>query len=112
VIREVGGPAVVDVSIAASDLRCSGASALRCRLDDPAAFRPLGLDRILLFLPHELTQRSNAQILVRTAALSLPDDFGPEIELVIESDGVTYDDTAQLLPAPHRLTYRHPQSSP
>jgi uncharacterized repeat protein (TIGR01451 family) len=111
-LREPGQAPVLDIDVPGSALRCSGTVARHCQLDDPSLYRPLGLDRLTIFLPFLLQQRNNAQVLVRTASLTLPDDFGPDLELTIDSGGVTYVDDATLRAAPNRLTYLHTQAEP
>ena len=112
VLGEPGQVPVLDLTVPGSALRCSGTVARHCQLDDPRLYRPLGLDRLTIFLPFLLQQRNNAQVMVRTAALSLADDFGPDLELTIESAGVAYVDQATPHVVVNRLTYRHTQAEP
>ena len=112
VVRDAGGFTALDLTLPGDAFKCSGTVARRCRLVDPRAWRPSGLDRLNFFLPMVFQQRNNAQVLLRTAALTLPDDFGPTVEITIESDGATFVDEAEFVPGPNRLAYRHRQTEP
>lgn len=112
ILREPGGATALDVTVDGDSLRCHGTATVGCKLGSPSDWKPLGLDRLTLSLPHTSSQRNNAHVLVRTSALSLPDDFGPVLELTIVSGGVTYTDVAELIPHVNRLTYAHKQSVP
>ena len=89
VLREPGGAVALDVELPGSAFRCRGTSSVRCRLENPSAWRSSGLDRLDLFLPATASQRNGAQVLVRTSKTTLPDDFGPVLEIVVESAGTT-----------------------
>ncbi|MBM4244464.1 MAG: DUF11 domain-containing protein [Deltaproteobacteria bacterium] len=109
---EAGGSPVVSVTVPADAFTCVGSAALRCRLADPKAWRPLGLDRLNVFFPLAFTQRNNASILVHSHNLELPDDIGPDMELTIDAAGETYTDTALHTASGRRLSYTHNQSKP
>jgi hypothetical protein len=109
---EAGAAPVVDVTVPADAFTCTGSAALRCRLADPKVWRPLGLDRLNVFLPLDFTQRNNATVLVRSYALALPDDIGPEMELTIDAGGETYADSALHSASGQRLVYTHTQAKP
>lgn len=111
-LGEPGAAPVVDVTVPGSAFVCSGTGSRSCRLADPAAFRPLGLHTLVVFLPAKLLQRNNARLRAHTAALSLADDFGPVLEVRVESGGVEYVDIAQMRPGRDRLSYTHKQTKP
>lgn len=111
-LREPGGATALDLVVPGTAFRCRNSVSIRCRLADPAAWRPRGLDRFDVFLPATRTRRNNAHVLVRTTNISLPDDFGPTVEIVVESDGTAWSDEAELKSGPGRLTYAHQQSDP
>lgn len=112
ILSEPGGATALDITVPGSAFRCIGTASVRCRLADPKAWRPLGLDRLNIFLPLIHLQRNNAQVIVRSGQLSLPDSLGPVLELTIESGGETYTDVATLEPGANRLVYAHKQSEP
>jgi uncharacterized repeat protein (TIGR01451 family) len=112
VIAEPGGATALDITVPVTAFRCLGRASLRCRLATPRDWRPLGLDRLNIFLPLVHLQRNNAQVIVRTSKITLPDDFGPVVRLTIESGGVTYTDDATLIAKGARLAYRHKQTQP
>jgi hypothetical protein len=112
ILSEPGGATALDVTVPGSAFRCIGNASVRCRLADPRVWRPLGLDRLNVFLPLIHLQRANAQVIVRTGKLSLPDNFGPVLELTVESGGETYTDEALLVAGANRLSYTHKQSDP
>lgn len=109
---EVGEPPVVDVTVPVEAFVCRGSASIRCRLADPKAWRPLGLDRLNVFFPLAFMQRNNATVLARSYTLDLPDDFGPELELTIDAGGETYTDTALHELKGRRLVYTKIQSKP
>jgi hypothetical protein len=111
-LGEAGEPPVLDVTVPGTAFKCRGLASVRCTLADPAAWRPLGLDRLTVLLRYDYLQRNNANVLVRTYNLALPSDFGPELSLTLDADGVTYDDTAELVPKGNRLIYTHLQNKP
>ena len=92
--------------------RACGTSARRCRRADPAAWRSSGLERLDVFLPEVSSQRNGAGLLVRTTRTSLPDDFGPDLELLVESGGEAWSDVATLKAGSGRFSYAHKQSDP
>lgn len=112
VLREPGGTVALDVELPGSAFRCRGTGSMRCRLANPSAWRALGLDRLDVFLPDVASQRNGAQVLVRTTKTTLPDDFGPVLEIVVESAGTTWSDEATLAVGSGRLSYSHKQSDP
>ena len=112
VLREPGGAVALDVELPGSAFRCRGTGSVRCRLENPSAWRALGLDRLDVFLPDVGSQRNGAQVLVRTARTTLPDDFGPGLEIVVESAGTTWSDEATLTVGSGRLSYSKKQSDP
>lgn len=112
VLREPGGAVALDVEVPGSAFLCRGTSARRCRLEDPKAWRVIGLDRLDVFLPELANQRNNASLLVRTAKGSLPDDFGPDLEITVESGGEIWSDVATLQAGPGRMSYAHAQKDP
>ena len=112
VLREPGGTVALDVALPGSAFKCRGTSSRRCRLSDPAAWRSSGLERLDVFLPDVSNQRNGAGVLVRTTRTSLPDDFGPELELLVESNGGSWSDVATLKAGSGRLSYAHKQSDP
>ncbi|MFM8410271.1 MAG: DUF11 domain-containing protein [Alphaproteobacteria bacterium] len=112
VLREPGGAIALDVDLPGSAFRCRGTSSRRCRLADPKAWRGLGLDRLDVFLPELSSQRNGASLLVRTAKGSLPDDFGPDLLVTVESGGETWSDVATLRVGSGRLSYSHAQTDP
>src|SRR5581483_2038862 len=112
VLSEPGGATALDVTVPGSAIKCIGSASTRCRLDDPRVWRPLGLARLTVFLPLPFLQRRNAQVIVRTSQISLPDDFGPVVQLRIESGSDVYTDVAELTPGPNRLVYSHKQNVP
>lgn len=109
---ETGAAPVVDVTVPLEAFKCAGTAALRCRLADPKAWRPLGLDRLNVFFPLDLAQRNNASVLARSSSLDLPDEFGPDLELMIDAGGETYVDAALHEAVGRRLTYTHTQAKP
>ena len=109
---EAGGTPVVDVTVPGDAFKCVGSAAVRCRLADPKAWRPLGLDRLNVFFPLDFAQRNNASVLVRSYNLEPPDDIGPELELVVDAGGESYVDTALHEVKGRRLSYTHTQSKP
>ena len=109
---EAGAPPVVDVTLPADAFTCIGSAAVRCRLADPKAWRPLGLDRLNVFFPLDYAQRNNAGVLVRSYDLALPDDIGPDMQLTIDAGGQTYTDSALHVPSGRRLVYTHTQATP
>lgn len=112
VLREPGGTVALHVELPGSAFRCRGTGSMRCRLENPSAWRALGLDRLDVFLPDVASQRNGAQVLVRTTKTTLPDDFGPVLEIVVESAGTTWSDEATLAVGSGRLSYSHKQSDP
>lgn len=111
-LGEAGEPPVLDVTVPGDAFRCTGLASRRCRLAEPKLWRPLGLDRLNVALPHDSRQRNNAGVLVRTGPLELPPDIGPEMELRIDAAGETYVDTALLVQKGRRLIYTHTQAKP
>jgi hypothetical protein len=109
---EAGSAPVVDVTVPADAFTCVGTASMRCRLADPKAWRPLGLDRLNVFIPLDFLQRNNANVLVRSYSLSLPPDIGPNMELRIDAGSETYTDDALHVPSGRRLTYTHTQAKP
>lgn len=108
---EAGETPVVDVTVPVSAFTCIGSASVRCRLADPKAWRPLGLDRLNVTFPLDFVQRNNAQVLVRSYTLSLPPDIGPDLELTVEA-GETSTDTALHEVKGRRLVYTHTQIKP
>lgn len=109
---EAGAAPVVDVTLPGDAFTCIGAAAVRCRLADPKAWRPFGLDRLNVFFPLDFAQRNNASVLVRSYDLALPADVGPEMELTIDAAGETYTDSALHTVSGRRLVYTHIQAKP
>ena len=112
VLREPSGTVALDVALPGAAFKCRGTSARRCRLADPAAWRSSGLERLDVFLPEVSSQRNGAGLLVRTTRTSLPDDFGPDLELLVESGGEAWSDVATLKAGSGRFSYAHKQSDP
>jgi len=111
-LGEAGGTPVLDVTVPGISFKCTGLASVRCSLADPAAWRPLGLDRLNVLLRFNGVQRNNAYVSVRTHNLDLPDDIGPEMELTLDANGETYTDSAEFLASGNRLIYTHLQSKP
>jgi len=111
-LGEAGEAPVVDVTVPGNAFRCSGSASQRCRLADPKLWRPLGLDRLNIFLPLTFAQRNNASVLVQSYNLTLPADIGPAMELTIEAGGETYTDAALHQATGRRLVYTHTQAKP
>jgi uncharacterized repeat protein (TIGR01451 family) len=111
-LGEAGEPPVLDVTVPGDAFRCNGVASRRCRLARPKDWRALGLDRLNVFLPHDFLQRNNASVIVRTAALAVPPDLGPEMQLTLDAAGETYTDTALLKAKGRRLVYTHTQAKP
>ena len=111
-LGEAGAAPLVDVTVPGDAFKCTGIASRRCRLVDPKLWRPFGLDRLNLFLPHDFLQRNNASILVQSTNLALPPDIGPEMELTVQANGETYTDSALFVAGGRRLTYTHTQVKP
>ncbi|MEW6268734.1 MAG: hypothetical protein AB1689_05480 [Thermodesulfobacteriota bacterium] len=111
-VGEVGETPVLDVTVPADAFKCNGLASVRCTLRDPREWRPLGLDRLTVLFRFDHLQRNNPNLLVRTHQLTLPSDYGPELEITIDADGETYTDTVLLEQKGNRLTYAKPQNKP
>lgn len=112
IVGETGEAPVLDITVPGDAFKCRGNASVRCRLANPRDWRPLGLDRLNVLLRHDFSQRNNANILVRTFKLTLPPDFGPDLELVVEADGESYEDTALHVEKGRRQVYTHTQRAP
>jgi hypothetical protein len=115
---EAGEPPVLDVFLPADALRCVGRGDVRlperCFPDDPEPWRALGIRSLKIFKNGDFAQRINAVVRLTLDDVVLPPGFGPELELVLEANGVTYEDVATFeeRDGGRVLVYSHTQLEP
>jgi hypothetical protein len=115
---EAGETPILDVFLPADAFRCVGRGDVRlperCFPDDPAPWRALGIRSLKVFKNGDFAQRINAVVRLSLDDLLLPAGFGPEIALVLDANGVTYEDVATFeeRDGGRVLVYAHDQLEP
>jgi hypothetical protein len=115
---EVGQAPVFDLLLPADALECDVRPdprlPTRCRLVDNRAWRPLGLLRFRLYKNGDFAQLNNAVLRVTLDDLGTAVGFGPDLELTLDANGVTYTDSATFVQKDggRLLFYDHDQFEP
>lgn len=115
---EAGEAPVLDVFLPAEAFRCVGRGDVRlperCFPDDPEPWRDLGIRSLKVFKNGDFAQRINAVVRLSLDDLVLPPGFGPELAVVLDANGVTYEDVATFeeRDGGRVLVYAHTQLEP
>jgi hypothetical protein len=95
---EAGEEPIFDVSLPAEALECDVRPdprlPARCKLVDVDTWKPFGLLRLNIYKNGDFAQNNNALVRLTLDDLPMGTGFGPDLELTLDANGVTYTDDA------------------
>src|SRR4030095_1201710 len=113
-----GGGPLSAVPLPAEALECNGRPAprlpARCKLVDVDAWKPFGLLRLNIYKNGDFAQNNNALVRLTLDDLPMETGFGPDLELTLDANGVTYTDDAtfEAVKRGTLLVYAHSRFDP